>query len=47
MSSDVMNPLLLTQLFSDTPAVDSGVTAAQIVVGRDSLVADCYGLKDR
>jgi hypothetical protein len=32
-------------VFSDTPAVDSGVTAAQIFVGRESLVADVYGLK--
>jgi hypothetical protein len=32
-------------VFSDTPAVDSGVTAAQILVGRESLVADVYGLK--
>jgi hypothetical protein len=30
---------------SDTPAVDGGVTAAQIFVGRESLVADVYGLK--
>jgi hypothetical protein len=32
-------------VFSDTPAADSGVTAAQIFVGRESLVADAYGLK--
>jgi hypothetical protein len=32
-------------MLSDTPAVDSGVTAAQIFVGRESLVADVYGLK--
>jgi hypothetical protein len=32
-------------VFSDTPAADSGVTAAQIFVGRESLVADVYGLK--
>jgi hypothetical protein len=32
-------------VFSDTPAVDSGVTAAQIFVGRELLVADVYGLK--
>jgi hypothetical protein len=32
-------------VFSDTPAVDCGVTAAQIFVGRESLVADVYGLK--
>jgi hypothetical protein len=32
-------------VFIDTLAVDSGVTAAQIFVGRESLVADVYGLK--
>jgi hypothetical protein len=42
MSSAAMNLLLL---FSDTPAVDCGVTAAQIFVGRESLIADVYGLK--
>jgi hypothetical protein len=31
-------------VFSDTPAVKSGVTAAQIFFGRQSLVADVYGL---
>ncbi|MFA9289559.1 MAG: hypothetical protein ACEQSA_06845, partial [Weeksellaceae bacterium] len=29
-------------VFSDTPAVDSGVKAAQLFVGRKSLVADVY-----
>jgi hypothetical protein len=32
-------------VFSDTPVVDSGVTVAQIFVGRELLVADVYGLK--
>ena len=32
-------------VFSDTPAVASGVTAAQIFVGRESLVVDVYPLK--
>jgi hypothetical protein len=32
-------------VLSDTPAVDSGVTAALIFVGRESLVANVYGLK--
>jgi hypothetical protein len=32
-------------VFSDTPAVDSGVTAAQIFVGRESFVVYVYGLK--
>jgi hypothetical protein len=30
---------------SDTPAVDSSVTASQIFVGGESLVAEVYGLK--
>ena len=29
-------------IFSDTPAIDSGVTMAQIFVGKDSLVSDVY-----
>ena len=29
-------------IFSDTPAVDSGVKQAQVYVGRDTLVADAY-----
>ena len=29
-------------IFSDTPAIDSGVTMAQIFVGKDSLVSDMY-----
>ena len=32
-------------VFSDTPAVDSGVKQAQVFVGRDSLVADAYPMK--
>ena len=32
-------------VFSDTQAVDCGVTCAQLFVGRESLVADVYGLK--
>jgi hypothetical protein len=32
-------------VFSDSPADNSGATAAQIFVGRESLVADVYGLK--
>jgi hypothetical protein len=38
-------PVATDTVFSDTPAVDCGVTAAQIFVGRESLVADVYGLK--
>ena len=29
-------------IFSDTPAIDSGVNQAQGFVGRDSLAADVY-----
>ena len=32
-------------IFSDVPAVDDGSTAAQIFVGRESLVSDVYGVK--
>ena len=32
-------------IFSDTPAVDSGVTMAQIFVGKDSLVSDVYPMQ--
>ena len=32
-------------VFSDTPAVDSGVKQAQVFVGRDTLVADVYPMK--
>ena len=32
-------------IFSDTPAVDSGVKQAQVFVGRDTLEADAYPMK--
>ena len=32
-------------IFSDTPAIDSGAKCAQFFVGRESLVADVYGMK--
>ena len=32
-------------IFSDTPAVDSGVKQAQVFVERDSLVANVYPMK--
>jgi hypothetical protein len=38
-------PVVTDTVFSDTPADDCGVTAAQISVGRESLVADVYGLR--
>jgi hypothetical protein len=38
-------PVATNTVFSDTPAVDNGVTAAQIFVGCESLVANIYGLK--
>ena len=38
-------PLATDTIFSNTPAVDSGVKQAQVFVGRDSLVADVYPMK--
>ena len=38
-------PVATGTIFTDTPAVDSGVKQAQIFVGRDSLVADVYPMK--
>ena len=38
-------PVATDTVFSDTPAVDSGVKAAQLFVGRKSLVADVYPCK--
>ena len=32
-------------VYSDVPAVDNGCTAAQLFIGRDSLVTDVYGVK--
>ena len=40
-----MSLLLLNTVFSDTPAVYSGVREAQVFVGRDPLVADAYPMK--
>jgi hypothetical protein len=38
-------PVATDTVFSDTPAVDCGVTASQLFVGRESLVSEVYGLK--
>ena len=38
-------PVPTDTIFSDTPAVDSGVKEAQVSVGKDSLVADVYPMK--
>jgi hypothetical protein len=38
-------PVATDTVFSDIPAIHSGVTAAQSFVGRESLVADVYGMK--
>ena len=35
----------IDNVFSDTPAVDSGVKQAQVFVGRDTLVAEAYPMK--
>jgi hypothetical protein len=37
-------PVATNTVISDTPAVDSVVTCAQLFVGRELLVADVYGL---
>ena len=34
-------------IFSDTPAIDSGVTMAQIFVGKRTLVTDVYPVKSQ
>ena len=34
-------------IFSDTPAIESGVTMAQIFVGKRTLVTDVYTLKSQ
>ena len=38
-------PVATDTIFSDTPAVDSGVKQAQVFVRRDSLVAGVYPMK--
>ena len=38
-------PVATDTVFSDPPAVDSGVKQAQVFVGRDTLVADAYPMK--
>ena len=38
-------PVATDTVFSDTPAVDSGVKQDQVFVGRDALVADAYTMK--
>ena len=38
-------PVATYTIFSDTPAVDSGVKQAQVFVGRDILVAGAYPVK--
>jgi hypothetical protein len=32
-------------IYSDTPAIDNGSKCAQVLVGRESLVTDIYGMK--
>ena len=38
-------PVATNTIFSDTPAVESGVKQAQVFVGRDTLVADAFPMK--
>ena len=37
-------PVATDTIYSDTPAIGSGHTCAQIFVGKDSLVTDAYGM---
>ena len=39
------DPVATETVFSYTPAVDSGVKQAQLLVARDTLVADAYSMK--
>ena len=38
-------PIITDTVYSDTPAIDSGYTCAQLFVGTKSLVTDVYGMK--
>ena len=38
-------PVDTDTVFSDTPAVDSGVKPVQVFVGRDIVLADFYSVK--
>ena len=38
-------PVATDTIFSDAPAVDSGVKQAQVLVSRDTLDADAYPMK--
>ena len=38
-------PVATDTIFSDTPAIDSGVKIAQIFIGKDTLVADIYPMR--
>ena len=40
------DPLATAIILSDTPTVDSRVKQAQVFVGRDTLVADAYPMKN-
>ncbi|KAL7580430.1 hypothetical protein ACA910_004451 [Epithemia clementina (nom. ined.)] len=47
MSTIAKQPVATDTIFSDTPAEDSGVTKAQLFVGKDTLVSDGYPLKSK
>src|SRR5687768_14794183 len=38
-------PVATDTVYSDTPAIDSGITAAQFFAGKESMVCDVYPLK--
>ena len=38
-------PIATDTVYSDTPAIDSGSTSAQIFIGTKTLLSDVYGMK--
>ena len=38
-------PVATDTVYSDTPAIDSGITAAQFFVGTESMVCDVYPMQ--
>ena len=40
-------PVATDTIFSDTPAINDGITMVQFFVGRDTLVCEAYGIKSQ
>ena len=40
-----VEPVATDTVWADVPAIDNGSTAAQVFVGRNTLVTDVYGCK--